>query len=141
MPINFHVVQRQDPRDRTLPGKFYAEMTDRYEITFDQLLNEITDISTVSIGDTYNVLQTLNQLIRKHLKEGRILRVGDLGTLYTTISSKGENAKEDVDANSIKKTNIRFRAGVKLKDAISRLSFHKVHDNGAPPGGGNVTMR
>ena len=134
MPINFHVVQRQDPRDRTLPGKFYAEMTDRYEITFDQLLNEITDISTVSIGDTYNVLQTLNQLIRKHLKEGRILRVGDLGTIYTTISSKGENAKEDVDAHSIKKTNIRFRAGVKLKDAISRLSFHKVHDNGAPPG-------
>ena len=134
MPINFHVVQRQDPRDRTLQGKFYAEMIDRYEITFDQLLNEITDISTVSIGDTYNVLQTLIQLIKKHLKEGRILRVGDLGTLYTTISSKGENAKEDVDANSIKKTNIRFRAGVKLKDAISRLSFHKVHDNGAPPG-------
>ena len=134
MSTNFHVVQRQDPRDRTLPGKFYAEMTDRYEITFDQLLEEITEISTVSIGDTYNVLQTLIQLIKKHLREGRILRVGDLGTLYTTINSKGENAKEDVDVNSIKRTNIRFRASVKLKDAVRRLSFHKVHENGESQG-------
>ena len=130
MSTNFHVVQRQDPRDRTLPGKFYAEMTDRYEITFDQLLEEITEISTVSIGDTYNVLQTLIQLIKKHLKAGRILRVGDLGTLYTTINSKGEDSKEDVDASSIIRTNIRFRASVKLKDAVRRLSFHKVNENG-----------
>ena len=130
MSTNFHVVQRQDPRDRTLPGKFYAEMTDRYEITFDQLLEEITEISTVSIGDTYNVLQTLIQLIKKHLKAGRILRVGDLGTLYTTINSKGEDSIEDVDASSIIRTNIRFRASVKLKDAVRRLSFHKVHENG-----------
>ena len=135
MSIKFHIVQRQDPRDRTLPGKFYAEMTDRYEISFDQLLNEITDMSTVSIGDTYNVLQTLIHLIKKHLQEGRILRIADLGTFYTTIKSAGENVKEEVGANSIIRTNIRFRASVKLKDAINRLSFQKVHENGAPPGG------
>lgn len=134
MSIKFHAVQRQDPRDRTLPGKFYAAMTDRYEISFDQLLQEITDISTVSIGDTHNVLQTLIHLIRKHLQEGRTLKVGDLGTYYVTINSNGEDSIEDVDANSIKKANIRFRAGVKLKDAMSRLSFQKVQENGAPPG-------
>ena len=134
MSIKFHVLQRQDPRDRTLPGKFYAALTNRYEITFDQLLNEITDMSTVSIGDTYNVLQTLIHLIKKHLQEGRTLKVGDLGTFYTTINSKGRDTLEEVDSSSIIKANIRFRAGVKLKDAMDRLSYKKVQENGAPPG-------
>jgi len=134
MSIKFHVLQRQDPRDRTLPGKFYAALTNRYEITFDQLLNEITDMSTVSIGDTYNVLQTLIHLIKKHLQEGRTLKVGDLGTFFTTINSVGSDTLEDVDSSSIIKANIRFRAGVKLKDAMNRLSYQKVQENSAPPG-------
>lgn len=123
MAIKFHVVQRQDPRDRTLPVKFYAAISDRYEITFDQLLDEITDISTVSIGDTHNVLQTLIHLIKKHLQEGRTLRVGDLGTFYTSINSAGEDKKEDVDANSIKKASIRFRPSVKLKDGLTPVKL------------------
>lgn len=135
MSIKYHVLQRQDPRDRTLPGKFYAALTNRYEITFDELLNEIIDISTVSIGDTYNVLQSLIHLIKKHLQEGRTLKVGDLGTFYVTINSEGMETEEEVDANTIQKANIRFRPSVKLKDAMNRLKFSRIDENGAPPGG------
>jgi predicted histone-like DNA-binding protein len=135
MSIKYQVLQRQDPRDRSVPGKFYAALTKRYEITFDELLNEIIDISTVSIGDTYNVLQTLIHLIKKHLQEGRTLKVGDLGTFYVTINSDGKDSDQEVDSNSIKKANIRFRPSVKLKDAMNRLKFNRIDENGAPPGG------
>ena len=134
MSNKFKVVQRLDPRDRTLPGKYYAEQTDRYVINFDELLGEITTISTVSIGDTYNVLHTLIQQIKKHLQEGRILRVGELGTFYTTIKSEGKESQDEVDASTIKKVFIRFRPGVKLKEAIKNLKFQRVRENGAPPG-------
>jgi predicted histone-like DNA-binding protein len=135
MSIKYQVLQRQDPRDRSVPSKFYAALTKRYEITFDELLNEIIDISTVSIGDTYNVLQTLIHLIKKHLQEGRTLKVGDLGTFYVTINSDGKDSDQEVDSNSIKKANIRFRPSVKLKDAMNRLKFNRIDENGAPPGG------
>ena len=59
--------------------------------------------------------------------------IGKLGTFYLTINSTAHDAIEDVDSNSIIKTNIRFRAGAKLKDAITRLSFQKVQEFGAPP--------
>jgi predicted histone-like DNA-binding protein len=134
MAMNYHVVERFDPRDRTLPPKHYASLTNRYTIEFEELLDEITDLSTVSIGDTFNVLKSLSHLIRKHLQNGRTLNVGDLGIFYATISSEGKDSVEDVDANSIKKAHIRFRPSIKLKDAMRKLKFHKIDENGAPPG-------
>lgn len=134
MAIKYHVVERRDPRDRTLPPKFYAAMSNRYDIEFEELLNEITDLSTVSIGDTYNVLQSLAHLIRKHLQNGRTLKVGDLGIFYATISSEGKDTEEEVDVNSIRKAQIRFRPSVKLKNAMRYLKFSRIDENGAPPG-------
>ena len=136
MAIKFHAVQRKDPRDRTLPGKYYAEIVNRYEISFEQFLNEITDMSTVTVGDTYNVMQTSIHLMKKHLQEGRIVRLGDLGSFYLTISSDGKDAIDDVDAKSIVQANIRYRPSVKLKEILNRLSFQKTLVNGTQANGG-----
>jgi len=136
MAIKFHAVQRKDPRDRNLPGKYYAEINNRYEITFEQLLGEITDMSTVSVGDTYNVMQTLIHLIKKHLQEGRNLKLGDLGSFYLTINSDGKDTMDEVDAKSIVQANIRYRPSVKLKEILNRLSFQKSLVNGTPAAGG-----
>jgi predicted histone-like DNA-binding protein len=127
-------VERRDPRDRSLPPKYYASLSNRYEIGFEELLTEITDLSTVSVGDTYNVIQSLTHLIRKHLQNGRTLKVGDLGIFYATINSDGKDTGTEVDANSIKKAQIRFRPSVKLKSAMNNLKFTRVDENSAPPG-------
>jgi len=136
MSIKFHAVQRKDPRDRTLPGKYYAELTNRYEITFEQLLGEITDMSTVSVGDTYNVMQTLIHLIKKHLLEGRTVKLGDLGSFYLTVNSNGKDTADEVDAKGIVQANIRYRPSMKLKEVLNRLSFQKTLVNGTQAIGG-----
>jgi predicted histone-like DNA-binding protein len=136
MAIKFHAVQRKDPRDRTLPGKYYAEIVNRYEISFEQFLNEITDMSTVTVGDTYNVMQTSIHLLKKHLQEGRAVRLGDMGTFYLTVNSEGKDSIDDVDAKSIVQANIRYRPSVKLKEILNRLSFQKTLVNGTQANGG-----
>ncbi len=125
MAVKYHVVQRKDPRDSNLPVKYYAEITDRYEINYNQLLKEITDISTVSIGDTYNVLQTLSYLIKKNIQEGRSLNIGDLGIFYMTLNSEGNLSPDDVNSKNITRSVIRFRACRSLKEVLYRLSFKK----------------
>jgi predicted histone-like DNA-binding protein len=134
MSVRYHIVERRDPRDRSLPPKYYASLSNRYEIGFEELLTEITDLSTVSVGDTYNVIQSLAHLIRKHLQNGRTLKVGDLGIFYATINSDGKDTGTEVDANCIKKAQIRFRPSVKLKSAMNNLKFTRVDENSAPPG-------
>lgn len=130
MSINYHIVPRKDPRDASKPTKYYAEITNRYVIDFDQVLNEITDISSVSIGDTYNVLYTLSYIVKKHIQQGRIIDVGELGRFYLTLQSNGVENPDELDAYNISKSMIRFRASKGIKEVLNRISFRKHEPNG-----------
>jgi len=130
MKAKFHVRERFDPRDRTLPPKYYAELVDRYPISKDELIDQISDLSTVSIADTYGVLMALIHLIPKHLKYGRTVKIGDLGTFYLSITSDGEEKPEDVTFQSIKTARVRFRPGKGLNIRSEDVSFTKMNNNG-----------
>jgi predicted histone-like DNA-binding protein len=122
-----------DPRDLSQPGKFYARLTNRYKITFQELMEEISMVSSVSIGDTFNVLHTLNELLQKHLENGRSISLGNLGDFYISVNSRAEETPEKVDVNSIIKSNVRFRPGWGLKEALRRLRFQKAMEGKSPP--------
>lgn len=65
------------------------------------------------------------EAITGFLSDGDIVRLGDLGTFRLSLSSTGQAAPEDVDANSINGTRILFTPGTMLKNMLKNLQFEK----------------
>ena len=72
------------------------------------------------------VLVALESTISECLSNGEIVRLGDLGSLQISLSSKGAPSKEDFNAGLIEKSRILFRPGETLQAMQKTLSFERV---------------
>lgn len=79
-------------------------------VDMDELCNQIALISTVSKGDTKAALTALGQVMGTFMNAGRSVQVEGLGTFYYTCTSegKGKPTKEEVTAQCITGTRVRF---------------------------------
>ena len=93
MSLMYRVIQRFNPRKPNDPRKYYAQVITRGEINLRELADEIADISTVSTVDTIAVIESLIQLIPRHITKGEIVRIGDFGSLSCGILSNGVDSE------------------------------------------------
>lgn len=125
MAIKFQVLPRKNPQDMSAPEKFYAAALGDGEIDLDRLAEKIAYQCTLTEVDCHAVLLSLVHNVSEELKEGRIVRLGKLGTFQVGISSKGMPTIGEVDPSVITKRRIYFRPGKKLQKVLSELSFKK----------------
>ena len=127
MSIKIKTVERPQPG---IKGggkkKFYAYPVHEQELSLDGLTKAIEKTSTVNGADIRAVLYAMVEESVLGLSEGRIIRLGDLGSLRITLSSEGKNKSEEVTAAAVKKTGVIFTPGAKLKDMLKTAKFKKV---------------
>ncbi|MDR2009666.1 MAG: hypothetical protein LBQ22_04215 [Bacteroidales bacterium] len=127
MTIQIKAVER--PQPGVAGGgikKFYASPVHDREISLDSLTKAIEKTSTVNGADIRAVLYAMVEEAVTGLSEGRIIRLGDLGSLRITISSEGKDTAEEVTAASVKKTGVIFTPGKKLREMLDSAKFKKV---------------
>ncbi len=125
MSVTYRVTERINPRDITLPKKFYARIVNGDDVSFDELAGVISKVSNLNYGSVVGALATLIEVIEMQLIHGRPVKLSNLGTLYLTLSSEGTDAEEDFRTGNIKGGRIRFRPGAKLKKTVKNLEFEK----------------
>lgn len=113
--------------------KYYATPVYTGETNLRKLGSELSARSTVTKADAIAVLTGLVDLIAEKLKNGDIVRLGDLGSFRISINSNGEESAEQVSSKSIKRSRVNFRPAKELQYALSDLSFEKVKDITANP--------
>ena len=69
------------------------------------------------------------QVIPDLLLEGNIVRLGELGTFRSTISSEGVDIADDFNFSHIKHLNLIFRPGSEFSDQLNSVKFKKVSEN------------
>ena len=127
MAVKYVVVERANMLDRTAPKKTYAQAKGSGVLTLKQLGKEIAEGSTtVSDTDVLAVLNDLTKLLKRHLDNGEIVRLGDFGTFQVTLSSEGAESEAKFHPSLIKKGKVTFRPGVDLKEMLNNLKFEKV---------------
>ncbi len=127
MPVKFNVIQRSQPGVTGGGEKKYyasAKMTDEYNL--DQLTEAIEKRSTVGGADIRAVLYALVDIAPEVLAQSNILRLGDLGSLRISVSSKGVNTEEELTAAAIKSARVIFTPGTLIKKALKTLTFQKL---------------
>ena len=127
MAIQFRTVERPQP-GVTGGGirKFYAKPVHGREVTLEMLTRAIERKSTLSGADIRAVLYAMVDQAVDGLAEGRIIRLGDLGSLRITLSSEGRDTPEEVTASAIRRTGVIFTPGGKIQSMLRTARFVKV---------------
>jgi predicted histone-like DNA-binding protein len=127
--IHYSLKERVNPQALLDPRKQYAFVQNQGAVNLRQLATRISRESTISMMDTMAVLEGLLQVIPDLLADGKIVRLGDLGTFRVTISSEGVDDPDDFNASLIKGLNLKFRPGAEFRDQLERVKFTKVNGN------------
>ncbi|MDR0333203.1 MAG: hypothetical protein LBI15_07025 [Dysgonamonadaceae bacterium] len=128
MSIQFRTTERSQPG--VIGGgtrKFYAKPVQGREITLEALTKAIERKSTLSGADIRAVLYAMVEQAVDGLAEGRIIRLGEMGSLRISISSEGRDTPEEVTSSVIKKTGIIFTPGKKIQNMLKMARFTKVN--------------
>ena len=126
MSVKFKVVSRRNPQDIAAPEKFYASAIGDGETDLDVLARAISIQCTVTEADCYAVLVSLEFNIINELEQGRIVKLGRVGSFQVGISSEGKVTAEEVNSNAIIKNRIRFRPGKRLRSFLKDVTYKKV---------------
>ncbi|MRM83079.1 HU family DNA-binding protein [Riemerella anatipestifer] len=127
MSIKYKTIQKAQPG---VAGggdkKFYASPVYQGEKTLEGLTKDIEKISTVSGADIRAVLYALVDVMQTSLSEGRIVRLGELGSMRVSLSSEGKAKEEEVTSAAVKSAKVLFTPGSDLKKMLQTLKFEKV---------------
>jgi len=105
--------------------KWYASPVHDKEVSLEGLTKAIERTSTVNGADIRAVLYAMVENAVDGLSEGRIIRLGDLGSLRITLSSEGKTTAEEVTAAAVKKAGVIFTPGKKLQEMLKTAKFTK----------------
>lgn len=107
-------------------SKYYAISSYKGEVTLDDLTDKISRYSTLSRVDIISVLTALVDEVGEGLENGKIVRLGELGSFRLILNSEGVDNKEDFRPSMIKKTKVNFNPGKRIKRVQERLKFKEV---------------
>ena len=124
--IKYKLSKKVDPRDVSLPFKYYAIKQSQETLTLRDFAKRISRESTVSSMDAMAVLEGLLQIIPDEIANGKIIKLGDFGTFRTTLSSNGTETEETFDVSNIKGLNIRFRPTKEFRGQLATVKYEKV---------------
>ncbi len=102
--MNYSVVARKNPSKKSEPAKYYALAQASGELDFDEMCEAITGRTTCARKtDVRAALAGIIYEAKRALKAGRIVRLGDLGSMQMGVSSKeGAEKAEDFTISMIK---------------------------------------
>ena len=124
--VKYSVIPRINPRDRETEPKFYAQVKLSGDVSLREMCERIQQSCTVTKADVHAVLVAMEDVIVDALKGGEIIRLGDLGTLRVSLSSKGALTEKEYTSSLITKSRIIFRPGSILSEALANLSYSRL---------------
>lgn len=125
MSVRYHVIERHNPRDMTAPKKFYPMLKTSGRTRTRQLALDMSERSTVSIGDMLVTLEGMLSTIPKELANGNIVDLGEFGTFKLQVKTDGSSSADEVTAKHIHHVSVRFTPGPAFKDALGKIEFVK----------------
>ena len=119
MALKYSVVARKKPGDDQSPYKYYPQPQSSGESGFKALAKRIQKNTGQNYPDVIGVLAALEDILPEELKDGLIVRLGSIGSLYTTYKTVAGETPESVNANNIEEVRIRFRPDRDLLDEVN----------------------
>ena len=142
--LKYRLIERKNLSKDAEPGStlFYPVLDSNGRVSFDDLCDEISEQGSLTSGDIKNCVDRLIHAAAHHLKEGRSVDMGDLGSFSVILRSAGAATKKDYDVSELmRKAKVMFYPGKELREIRETLQYQRVSDEEAeeedPDEGGN----
>lgn len=80
-------------------------------------------MSTLSGADIEAVLYGLTDLTARELSNGKIVRLGRLGSFRITFEASASESEETISPDNIRKTKLRFQPHHRFKQMLNAVEF------------------
>ncbi|MBR1711949.1 MAG: HU family DNA-binding protein [Alloprevotella sp.] len=116
----------KSPKDKSMA--FYVQSARQAVVDMDELADRIANGSTVGRPDIKAVLDALQFEIIQALKNGRSVRLDEIGTIYSRLKSEGFPTQEacwKAGAKAVRKVTVCFRRSQEIAREVNEktLSF------------------
>ncbi len=134
MAVKYKLVTRKNlGADReSVPTKVYASMVSGDYVPFAEFVEEVADSTGVGSASVKAVIDRMEVVLVRHLRQGRRVQVGDLGHFRYYIGSSGTATEATFDASLIRKPYVRFYPGKTLRDAKLLTNYERVQPEDEP---------
>ena len=112
------IITRKNPQDREAPPKFYASALHEVTVGLNELAVDISNRCTLRRSDVHGVLLAMMDLIPEHLAAGKIVTLGEIGTLCVNLKSEGSETEEEFLPSLVTGKKVVFRPTRELRDKV-----------------------
>jgi len=118
------------------PGiKFLAKIIYGKTVSLEKLAEMVAETSAMTEGDIYSVLVQSTKAMSWLLTEGIPVDLGKFGRFYPKIKAKAVDTYEEVTAETIEGSSVRFMPSPYLSKIIkeAKIEFHEVEPKSYTP--------
>lgn len=125
MALKYEIKKTVFGFDKTKTAKYVARPVSAGVITFADLCDQVTQISSAHRGVVKMVLDGLIDAMEMNMKNGMNVRLGEFGSFRPTFGASAQLSAATVSTQTLKRRKIVFAPGEKLKDMIQNVSIQK----------------
>lgn len=126
MPIEYSLVQRGNPGDPKSPKRWYAAVRSSGTTTERNMVDKISRGTSLSSGDVKNAIESLLQEIPRDLADGKLVKLGELGTFRVTLQSEGTDTEEAFTGAQVRKVKVNFTPSALFEQLLSGAVLRRV---------------
>lgn len=124
MPVLIRAIEKTDINNPDGPKKWYPTQVTAAQVDENQVAMDIAEETTLNPSEAMMALRQLRKVVLRHLLAGESVKLGDWGSFSISLTSAGGAAtKAEVNANSIKKVNLKFRPSESFKADLQKATF------------------
>jgi len=125
MPLYYVITERENPQDRTAPGKFYLTAKSLPAVDRKTFVEDMVRNTSLTKNEATTALDYLFESLPRYIALGHTVKLGELGYFKATLKSEGELDIDDVTTDLVKRKKIHFVFGKDIRDKINNLSLEK----------------
>lgn len=139
--MRYKLVQRKDFTRGAEPDakKYYAQIVSNGTVSFDEFCEDVAEETALTSADVKSCIDRMTRQLAKHLREGRTVQLGELGTMRASVASTGSDTVDGFDASKMmKKPTFSFMPGKRLQEAREKVLYERISDSGTTSTGGST---
>lgn len=125
MAVKYDLYENPDPRKTGKKQPMHARVVPIGKLTADELCERAARGNTFQAGEMKAMLDCLTDTIATELATGRVIELGNLGTLSLTLSCRPVMDKEEIRSASVHVKNMTLRTSKEMKRKLASIHLER----------------
>ena len=126
MSAKYRLVENPPASRKEGVNELHARIVASRTANINDLAEEISTMSSFSLGDIKGLLASFSQVLTSRLKNGENVNLEDLGFYSVSLECpKGTTSEKKIRSSSVRFKNVNFRCSAKMKKSLRSMKLER----------------